>query len=177
MIGIEIDAREIRRIASEFAATEDQLRAAWRRAKTRTATRMRTEARKALRQGLGLRSAAILRARLRLRNTRDTASLWVGLNDVPATAIKGRPRQGATGASIGERQFPGAFIGRGRDSGARMIFKRKGRSRLPIYAVTVPIKDEGERVLEREVMDDMADTLMRNFVAEVRARTIYGVGR
>jgi hypothetical protein len=177
MIGVEVDASEIRRIASEFAATEEQLRAAWRRAKTRTASRMRTKARQALRQGLGLRSAAILRARLRLRNARDSAELWVGLNDVPATAIKGRPRQGASGVSVGERDFPGAFIGRGRDSRSRMVFKRTGRARLPIYAVTTPIKDDGDRVLEGEVMNDMVDTLMRNFVAEVRARTIYGVER
>lgn len=157
MIGIQIDARDLQRISGEFAATEPQVRAAWRRAKGRTARRLRTQARKALRQGLNLRAAAVLRARLRLRNTRDGASLWVGLNDVRASDVRG--------AKITSRGF--RFN--------RQMFERVGDGRLPIRVQTVPIKDEGDAILEREVINDAAETLMRNFVAELRARTIYQV--
>lgn len=174
MIGVEIDPGELQRIGREFAASEKELRAAWRRAKSRTARRLRTQARKALRENLSLRSAAILRARLRLRNTRDDASLWVGLNNLPVTAFKGRPRQTASGVSVGGREFPGAFVGRG-GGGNRLVFRRVGRSRLPIEVETVPIKDAGDDTLEAEVMRDAADALIRNFAAEVRARTIYKV--
>jgi len=170
MIGITIDAADLQRIAAEFAATEPQIRAAWRRAKSRTASRLRTEARKALRQNLGLRAASVLKARLRLRNMRDSASLWVGLNNLRASAFKGRAKAGAGGVSVGARSFAGAFVARGQ------IFRRVGRSRLPIEVQTVPIKDVGDATLEAEVMEMAADTLLRNFTAELRARTIYNVG-
>lgn len=171
MIGIQIDGSELQRIAAEFGASEAQVRAAWRRAKSRTASRLRTQARKALRQELGLRSAAVLRARLRLRNTRDGASLWVGLNNMRASSFKGRVRAGASGVSVAGQTFGGAFLARGQ------VFRRVGSRRLPIEVQTVPIKDEGDAVLEGEVMRDAVDTLMRNFAAEIRARTIYGVAR
>lgn len=176
MIEISIDAAGLARVAAEFGASEAQLRAALKRAENRTAQRLRTMARKALREGLALRSAAVLKARLRLRRSRVGASLWVGLNNLPASAFKGRPRASGGGVSAGGRQFSGAFIGRGQDSGSAQAFRRTGASRLPIEVVTVPIKDEADSILEAQVMREAADSFMQAFVAEVRARTIYGVG-
>ncbi|MFB9149531.1 phage tail protein [Roseovarius ramblicola] len=182
MIGLTFDQGEMQRIAREFDASEKDLRRAYARALSRTARKMRTQARKALREGLDLRAASILKARLRLARMRPrgkkigAARLWVGANDLPATAFKGRPRQTATGARVGGREFPGAFVGTSADSGKRMVFRRAGRSRLPIFRETVPVQDEVNAVLEGEVFDDMADAFMAAFRAEVRARTIYGVG-
>jgi hypothetical protein len=180
VIELQIDERQLQAIADEFAASEKDLRRAFSRALSRTTRRLRTQARKDLRQGLGLRAAAVLRARLRLKRFRPRgsgmggAALWVGTNDMPATAFKGTPRETPGGARVGGREFPGAFVGRGQDSGKRVVFRRRGRGRLPIYAETVPIDDEADPIVA-EVYDQAIDTLMRNFRAEVRARTIYGV--
>jgi hypothetical protein len=182
MIGLPIDASELDRIAREFEASEKDLRLAYARALARTARTLRTQARKALREGLDLRSAAILKARLRLAKMRPrgqkigAARLWVGANDLPATALKGKTRQTATGASVGGRDIDGAFVGTSDTSARQMVFKRSGRTRLPIFRVTVSVQDEITEILERKVFGDMAEAFMKNFRAEVRARTIYQVG-
>ena len=182
MIRLDIQAREFQAIAREFDASERDLRAAFSRALGRTSRTMQTQARKALREGLDLRAASILRTRMRLRRFRPrgadlgAAQLWVGLNDLPATAFKGTPRATASGVSVGGRSFDGAFIGRGQGSGSRIVFQRRGRERLPIRVVTAPIKEAADAILDRQVYAEAMDVMMRNFRAEVRARTIYGVG-
>ena len=182
MIGLDIDAGEIQRIAREFDASEKDLRRASARALSRTSRTLRTRVRKALREGLELRSAAILKARLRLAkfraqgNRMGAARLWVGTNDLPAGAFKGKPRQTAGGARVGKREFEGAFVGTSDTSARQMVFRRKGRARLPIYRVTVPVQEDMNAILERQVMDDASALFFKNFRAEVRARTIYNVG-
>jgi hypothetical protein len=182
MIGFDIDERQLRGIADEFEASEKDLRRAFSRALSRTSTRLRTQARKHLREGLNLRAAAVLKARLRLARYRPRGSgmgaarLWVGTNDLPASAFKGTPRETATGARVGGRSFEGAFVGRGSDSGKRLVFRRRGRARLPVAQETVPVQDEMDQVLERQVFTEVDELMARNFRAELRARTIYKVG-
>lgn len=181
MIELQIDPGQLQAIADEFKASEKDLRRAFSRALSRTSRSLRTQARKELRQGLGLRSAAVLRARLQLKRFRPRGSgmggamLWVGTNDMPATAFKGAPRSTPGGAKVGGRQFPGAFVARGRASGKRIVFRRKGSGRLPIVAETVPIDDDADPIVA-EVYDQAVERLLQNFRAEVRARTIYKVG-
>lgn len=182
MIGLEIDARELREIADEFGASEVQLRRAFSAALSRTGRTMKTQARKALREGLALRAASVLRARLRLRRIKASGggmgavSLWVGTNDMPAGWFKGAPRAVAGGAAAGGHSFPGAFIVRAQDSGKRMIFRRRGPARLPIEAVTVPVDDRMQTIIDAEVFAEMGKTVMKYLLAELRARTIYSVG-
>lgn len=183
MIWLGFDNAEVQRVADEFGASEKDLRRAYSRALSRTARAMRTKTRKALREGLDLRAAAILKARLRLQRYKakgrnmGAARVWVGSNDLPATAFKGKPRQTATGVSVGKKVFEDAFVGTSQTSAKQMVFKRKGRARLPIFRETAPVESEVAEILESKVFDEMSETFMRNFVAEVRARTIYGVGK
>ena len=183
MLQFDIDASEMRRIADEFAASEKDLRLAFSRALSRTSRALRAQARKDLREGLGLRAASVLKARLVLQRYRPRGSglgaarLWVGANDMPATYFKGRPRETSSGARVGAHSFPGAFVGRGARSGKRVVFKRTGRDRLPIRAETVPVQEDVNAILDRQVFDQVSDLMARNFRAEIRARTIYKVGR
>lgn len=182
MTALTFDDDELSAIAREFGASEKDLRRAYARALSRTARTMRTRARKALREGLDVRAAAVLKARLRLSKFKPRgtllggARLWVGANPLPATAFKGRPRQTAGGVSVGGREFPGAFVGTGKDSGTRQVFRRAGRTRLPIFRETAATQEDVNRILEQGVFDDMSRTFFKNFRAEVRARTIFGVG-
>lgn len=181
MIEFRIDARQLAQIADEFGASEQDLRRAFSAALSRTARALRTMARKALRAGLDLRAASVLRARLRLKRIKaaglGAVSLWVGTNDIPASWLKGTPRETAAGATQGGRSFSGAFVGRGQGSGKRLIFRRRGAGRLPIEAVTVPVADEMGRILDDEVFEEAGKLIMKHLRAELRARTIYGVGR
>ncbi len=182
MIALNIDASDLRRAAVDLNASQKDMRMAFSRALSRTATSLRTSARKELRQGLGLRAAAELRARLRLTRQRGRgndlggARLWIGKNDMAAISFKGTPRQALVGAVMGALNFPGAFVGHGQGSGRKIVFRRRGRGRLPIYAETVPIDEEATQIVD-DVFDDAAERFFKNFIAEMRARTIYGAGR
>lgn len=190
MIELKIDAARMRSIGDELGASEDDLKKAYNRALAKTSRALRTQARKALREGLKLRAAAVLNARLKLVRFKPRgrglggALLWTGTNDLPARAFKGTPRQTATGAIVGGRSFKGAFVGVGQNSGAKIIFRRKANTRkrvkesnyaeLAIHEETVSIVEEAEPILE-DVYEDVATIFFKNFKSEVRARTIYNV--
>lgn len=183
MLKLDIDAAEMRRIADDLGASEKDLRLAFSRALSRTSRTLRAQARKNLREGLDLRAASVLKARLALKRYRPRGSglgaarLWVGANDMPAHYFKGTPRRTQGGARVGSRSFPDAFVARAQGAGTRMVFKRVGRERLPIRKETVSVQKEVNEVLDEEVFDQINDLLLQNFRAEIRARTIYKVGR
>lgn len=180
MLSFEFDASELQRIAKEFDASEKQLRFAYSRALRRTAQTMKTRARKGLRTELGLRSAAELRRRLHGFRFKRSGGLgetemWFGLNDIRVSAFKGRPKKTASGASYGGRQFAGAFVARNR-KGKRTVMRRAGRRAWPIREEQMPIADQAEIYIEDQVFDEIEEVFFKNFTAEIRARTIYGVG-
>lgn len=182
MLHFDFDNSEMQRIAEKFGATEKQLRFAYSRALRRTASNMKTRARKGLRQRLGLRSAAELRRRMAgFRFQRGSGGdmggvrMWFGLNDMRASAFKGRPREDGAGASVAGRSVPGGFVARN-SKGQRTVMRRVRASRYPIAEARVDIEDEASVFVEDEVFDEVEDVFFRNFVAEVRARTIYEVG-
>ncbi|MFG6501259.1 phage tail protein [Sulfitobacter sp. 1A15106] len=183
MLHFDFDASEMRKIADEFGASEKQIALAYSRALRRTASNMKTQARKGLRQRLGLRSAAELRKRLagfkfnRGGGGGDLGSvrMWFGLNDLRASAFKGRPQATPGGASMAGRSVSGGFVAKNR-KGQRTIMRRVGRKRYPIAEARLDIEDEATRFIEDEVFDEIDEVFFRNFRAEIRARTIYEVG-
>ncbi|WP_127110370.1 phage tail protein [Pararhodobacter zhoushanensis] len=188
MIRTEIDWQEIKAAADHLGATEKQVGMAISRALSRTAGTMRARASRALRKGLDVRRANTLRKRLRElragRRTRGSSSgqqlreisLWIGLNDLAVSDLKGRPAKTATGAEFRGRTYQGAFVAVGK-KGARTIYKRAGRGRFPISEQTFPIKDRADVILEDDVFDDLVDVFMKNFMSDLRARVLHGVGR
>lgn len=191
MIELKADAAALRRIADQFGASEQDLRKAYSRALGKTSRALRTQARKDLRQGLKLRAAAVLNARLQIKRIKASkrglggAMLWAGTNDMAATSFKGRPRQGATGASVGDMQFPGAFVARGTGKKRKpgdyvepdrplMVFRRFTKKSNPIYAETGPISEDADPILI-DVFVKASDIFFKNFTREVRAATIYNV--
>lgn len=181
MIGMSANAPELRAIADELGATEAQTRLAYRRALSRTASNLATMMRRDLRRELDLRGAATIRRRLRTmrpqrRGDGESVTLWLGENDLPPGAIRGRPRETADGVTFWGQSFPGAFIAR-MASGKVSIYKRRADGRLPIIEQTVHVKDRMDEVLERRVMPDVMDIFFRNFRADLRARTQFGAGR
>lgn len=180
MLHFDFDTSDLRRIADEFGASEKQLTMAYSRALRRTASRMKTQARKGLRERLDLRSAAELRRRMhgfRFQRGEGLGSvrMWFGLNDLRASSFKGRPKRTARGAAIGAREVEGGFVGRNR-KGSRTVMRRTGPKRYPIAEATLGIDDAAQTFVEDEVFDEIDDVFWRNFRAEIRARTIYEVG-
>lgn len=184
MLRFDFDASEMAKVAEEFGASDKQLAFAYSRALRRTASNMKTQARKGLRERLGLRSAAELRTRMagfKFRKGSGSGSdlgavrMWFGLNDLRAGAFKGRPRNSGSGATIAGREIPGGFVAKN-SKGQRTVMRRVGKSRYPIAEARVDIEDEAARFIEDEVFDEIEEVFFRNFRAEIRARTIYDVG-
>lgn len=180
MLVFDFDESELRRIADEFEASEKDLRNAYSRALRRTAQTMKTRARKGLRTKLHLRTAAELRRRLqgfrfKRGNGMGSVRMWFGLNDMRVSAFKGRVSRTTTGASFAGQDFPGGFIGRNA-KGRPTIKQRSGSRAYPVREARMPIDDDAQTFIEDEVFDEMDEVFFHYFRAEVRARTIYGVG-
>lgn len=181
---LRYDTRQIDRVARELGASDRQVRAAFSRALSRTGTTLRKEARKELREGLGLRSAKPLRNRLRLikfrsRGGRDLGALrlWMGANDMATSAFKGRATVTRDGISYRGELFQRAFVMRMNGMSDRRIFQRTGPGRLPIEVVKIEVEEDIKEYAERVALQRVDDIFMTNFVRELRARTIYKVGK
>ncbi len=180
MIGLEIDGREVRAMADEFGATEKQVEASYRRALNRTASNIRTMMRRDLRLGLDLRSAGVLRRRLKQMRAKGKANgaqieLWLGQNDLPPGAFKGRPVATESGVTFRGQTFAGAFLAK-MPGGRVSIFRRREDGRLPIIEQTIAAQDDMNEVLETKVLPDVLELFFRNFRAELKARTVFGIG-
>lgn len=176
MIDVNIDARQLREIGAELGATEAQIRAAYNRALNRAAGTIRQIASQGLRSELGLRNAAAIRRRLRARRVSGSGGLagrelWFGTNDMAFGAFKGRPVENSGGVSFRGSTIAGAFIAKGK------VFKRSTSSALPIEEQTVPVEEQMNRFIEAEILPEVAQLVMDNFIRDLRARTSLGVGR
>ena len=111
----------------------------------------------------------------RVHKTGGEIGVWVGLNDIEVSALRGRVREFDGGATFRSREYYGAFVAKvGRH---RSIYKRRGKERFPIKEQTFPIKDQMDVVLEDEVLPSVAEIFLRNFLSDLRARTVFGVGK
>lgn len=179
-VRLELGLSDIERVISELGATPEQVRFATTRALRRTASALRTRSMKAAKETLQLRRAAAFRRRLkdlrlRMHKSGGEVGVWVGLNDLAVSALKGRMKEYAGGATFRSMEFEGAFVAT--HKGRRSIFRRKGKRRFPIVEQTYPIKDQMDVVLEDDVFPDAIEIFMRNFASDLRARTVFGVGK
>lgn len=174
----DIDTAQLQAVVLELGATEKQVKFALSTACRRTATTLRTLAGKRLRDELQLRTLNLLRRRmkqLRVKADATTIQLWFGLNDVPVSWFKGRPKQTASGAEARGQAFPGAFVARSQFRGRRTVFKRTSKARLHIAEQLLPIEDAALVVIEDEIFVQAETIFWNHFVRDLRARTKHGV--
>lgn len=178
---LDVDTSEINAVIRELNASEIDVRNAMSRALRRTASALRVRASKRIVPELQLRRAMDFRRRLRAMRTRITKDrgeigIWIGLNDMAVSKFKGRVRDTSAGAQFRDTEYPGAFTARLR-SKRRSIYRRTGAARFPVREETVPIKDRLDVILEDEIFPDAVEIFMRLFAADLRARSIFGVGK
>ena len=180
MLNFDIDPVQLRELAERFDASSKDLEAAYSRAMRRTAGNIRKLSSKGLQSELGLRNATALRRRLKefrlKRGRQESIVMWFGANDLPLSAFKGRPRAVPGGIEFNGTTLVGAFFARpgGKKRG---VYRRAGGARYPIIEAMMPVADRMMIFLEDEVFVDIEGLFFRNFESEVRARTIYGVGK
>ena len=66
----------------------------------------------------------------------------------------------------------------GRNAKGRPTVKvRAGSRAYPIKEERMPIEDKAQIFIEDQVFDEIEEVFFKNFRAEIRARTIYNVGK
>lgn len=178
MLAFDIDDRKMEEIATEFAATPKQIEQAYGRAMKRTAGTLRRLATSGLKSELGLRNTQALRRRIKEYRVGGRSGkgvkIWFGANDLPISAFKGRPQRTGSGIRFGDTVIHGAFLAK--RGGKRGVYKRVGDRAFPIAEAMMPVADRIMTFVEDEVFVDLDAIFFKNFAAEIRARTIFGVG-
>lgn len=136
------------RLPELIDATHQQLEKAVGRALRKTGAWLRTHSVRELGRELGIKQSP-LRARFKLYPTiRDgQVKVWVGLKPISVHYL-GSPRQTPTGVRVARRDYEGAFVDPMRTRHT-MVWRRKGRERLPIERVALELGDESIAVVER----------------------------
>jgi uncharacterized protein with FMN-binding domain len=144
-LDIKIDEKELQQIGFANRLLEHQIKAAARRAVTKTTRWVMAQAKRLLRSKTQMNLGAI-RSRLgEFRKTEFSRKVWMGLNAVPANAF-GKPTQTASGVRVGKRNFDGAFVIRKFNDG---VYKRRTKDRFPLEKVTVNIEKESTDVFNQ----------------------------
>lgn len=129
-------------------ATRKQLDTAVNRALRGAGKWLRTHSVRELGRELGIVQRP-LRQRFKLysRIAQGEVKIWVGLSPLSVHYL-GNPRQTPSGVRVGRKNYDGAFVNPMR-SRQVMVWRRKGRERLPIERVTEEIAELGEGVVRR----------------------------
>lgn len=184
MLQFDLDWRELWQVGEELQATDKQVAFALGRAMRRTEATLRRMSSKGLTKVLQLRAASTLRKRLksiRMRMSSPTArdqgmGLWYGLNDLPVSSFKGRPKETSGGATFQGQEYEGAFVGRSKAKGKQTIFKRVRETRLPVAEQLHPIEDKAIVFIEDQIFDQVLEVFWQHFRRDLRARVKFKLG-
>lgn len=183
MLNFEIGWRQLEDISQELGATNKQVKFALGRALRRTEATLRRMSAKGLTRVLQLRTMGSMRKRLKsikLRKTGldngDGVGLWYGLNAIPVSSFKGRPRKTEGGAEFRGQKYDGAFVAKSKIKGKQTIFKRKTDKPLPITEQLHDIEDKAIVFIEDEVFDQIEEIFWQHFKRDLQARVKFKVG-
>lgn len=118
------------------------------RALRKTANWLRTHSSREIARELGIAQSPVRhRYNVYSQSTASEVKLWVGLQPLSVHYL-GNPKQTDTGVSVGHREYADAFIAPMKTR-YPLVFRRKGRERLPVEKVTEDWEHEGMTSLER----------------------------
>jgi len=131
-----------------IAAAPRKLDLAAARALRKTAQWLRTHSSKEIAKELRITQSPIRhRYNIYSQSTSKEVKLWVGLRPIGVHYL-GTPKQTSTGVRVGHRNYDDAFIAPMK-SNQRLVFRRKGRERLPVEKVTEDWEGPALGALER----------------------------
>lgn len=164
LLQLELNEIGLERIALDLGATEKEIDKALNTAMLKMGTWLRGKSIRAIAKHMQLPIEEVLRRVKRFRLKRAIGGkgvvVWYGLDPIGAIhlgAVEHKTLRGGGGgvSAFGGRFFRGAFIAKGRN-GNTQVFQRKGRARLKIKKVTVPLGDEAERIIQERVLNGPA---------------------
>lgn len=145
---LKLDASGWTEVESIIGQATKQLDLAAARALRRTAQWLRTHSSREISKELRITQSPIRhRYNVYSKSTSNEVKLWVGLRPISVHYL-GTPKQTPTGVSVGHRQYDSAFISPMKTR-HRLVFRRKGRERLPVERVTEDWESPAMNALER----------------------------
>lgn len=146
--GFEINLQDQANVSQLLAGMEKRLEAAADRALRKTARWLATHSVREIGQELQINQQPLKRRFKVFPNRRgQEVKLWVGLYPIAVHHL-GKPAQTADGVRVGKRRYGGAFVASANNS-PEMVWRRRGRERLPIDRVTEDIAEPVQSVLAR----------------------------
>ncbi|MFP3026036.1 phage tail protein [Wolbachia endosymbiont (group A) of Pogonocherus hispidulus] len=138
----------IEKIIQSIEASQAKITRATVRALNKTALWTKEQATKELSKDTQIKRQLIRKRLWIIRATRNyqRALVRIGLYGVKSSKL-GDMKQMAKGAKAGKHMFEGAFIAK-MPTGHRGIFRRRGRTALPIHEVTVPIGENVQKIVK-----------------------------
>lgn len=175
LVNLDIDANGIEQIIVDLSATARDAEKALGGALRKMAMWLRGQSVKGLSKELKVQQK-ILRRRLKLFRISQKAgskqiTVFYGLDPI-AFIYLGTPRKTASGVSVGGFNIPHAFIARGAN-GSMQVFKRDGKSRLPIRAERLDIDKSAENYIEHKMLSSaiFTEQFFKFFEHELQWRT------
>ena len=164
---VEVDGDDLESLKAAVGATDEIAEKALVRALSRTIRWVNTRVRRLIAAEAGVPSGVVkfrLRMRLPTKGSRS-ASIWIGLNPVPAHRLKAR--QTRAGVTAGKHRFAGAFLAGG-NSQRQVVFEREGRSRTPIRVVKIDIEEKARKAIEGRAWPEAERRLLDEFERQMR---------
>lgn len=169
MIDLKISEEGFSQIVDELGATPQQCQKALKSTLSKMSKWMRTRTTRGLSKELQMQLKIIRR---RFKNTKVVSTsdgysirLWYGLNEVSLIHLNAKKTRRGVSA-YGGRKIDGAFIAKGQ------VFKRRGKSRLPVEKQAVPIQEQANEFLEGAISQSQFDTqFFKTFEHELKWQT------
>lgn len=155
MIDIQIDAAGLDRIALDLAATEKEVSRALNSTLSKIGRWLRGRAVSGLSKELGIKREILRQRRLKMRPIIKSAkgghiSIFFGLDPISYVYL-GTPVKTARGVQIGKHYIEGGFVAKA-PNGKLMVFKREGRTRLPIKKQSLDVKDKADTFIQDSLL-------------------------
>jgi hypothetical protein len=156
-----------------IGATERQVKTAAVRAINKTAVWAQSKSAKEISAETKIK-LKLIRQRLRLIRANSSslkAFILAKLYGIQAAKLgRGAPggiKQNASGASVANHSFPGAFVAKMPKSGHVGIYKRKTSKRLPIQEQHVQIDPPASEIIRKNVENEAAEIFIKYFKHEL----------
>lgn len=169
MIQIDIDTKQILPALGAVELTQKEINAAAHRAYQRTAKAVQKHVLKVLSKELETKNSKAMRRRIVLKRRGGTFTLFVGLNDLPVSALKGRMKQISNGVVFRSQRFDKAFIAK-MPNGKKSAWIRRTKDRMSLAEVKAPIQDDAEKAIRRQLYDDIVELFRHHFETDIRGR-------
>lgn len=169
MIQIQIDTDDILSNLDAVGLSQKELAAAANRAYHRTNKAVQRMMSKELSIGLETRNGKALKRRIRVQLRNGKIRLFIGLNDLPVSVLKGRMKQVRNGVVFRSKLYAGFFVAT-MPNGKKSAWYRRTQKRTDLVEANVKIQGDADRVIRMNVHDDIVELFRHHFETDIKGR-------